>query len=167
MTTCDDGAVPSDDFAPSDDQALLIAEGDRLATDLETRLRTTAQQQGRLQFMGRTLAVNLARVFIQTVEDVTRKVGKPLRAWVVADALERPEIVVVGADGEVREHVPVDELLNRALYLGSRLHPTVETHLRAAAEAGNEHLATRALVACLKAKPVLEVSLPYLSRFTR
>lgn len=163
------GPVPSDSpiSVLTDEQTLLIHEGDRLAADLARRFAAAPEQQDRVQFMGRTLAVNLARVFMQAVEDVTRKVGKPLRVSVMPDDLERPEIVVVTADGEVYERIPVDELLNRAFYLNTRLHPAVEPHLRAAAEAGNEHLATRALVACLKSRPVLEVSLPYLDRYTR
>ena len=149
------------------EQTLLMEEGDRLADDLVRRLHTAPEQKERLMFIGRTLAVNLVRVFVQTVEDVTRKVGQPLRALVTRGELERPELLVVTADGEVRERIAVDELLNSAFYLNGRLHPAVETHLRAAAEAGNENLATRALVACLKSRPVLEVSLPYLGRYTR
>jgi hypothetical protein len=166
--TCHDWVVLPDlqPLSPAEEQTLLVQEGDRLADDLERRLKTTPEQQERLVFIGRTLAFNLARVFMQTVEDVTRKVGRPLRAQVTAGELDRPEIVVLTSLGEVRERIPVDELLNNAFYLNGRLHPTVEPHLRAAAEAGNENLATRALVACLKSRPVLEVSLPYLGRFT-
>ncbi|WP_407540880.1 hypothetical protein Q0M94_05700 [Deinococcus radiomollis] len=149
------------------EQTLLMEEGDRLADDLARRLNTAPEQEERLMFIGRTLAVNLVRVFIQTVEDVTRKVGQPLRAMVTRDELERPELLVVTGDGEVRERIAVDGLLKSAFYLNGRLHPAVETHLRTAAEAGNENLATRALVACLKSRPVLEVSLPYLGRYTR
>jgi hypothetical protein len=125
--TCHDWVVLPDlpPLSPAEEQTLLVQEGDRLADDLERRLKTTPEQQERLVFIGRTLAFNLARVFMQTVEDVTN-----------------------------------------AFYLNGRLHPAVEPHLRAAAEAGNENLATRALVACLKSRPVLEVSLPYLGRYT-
>lgn len=144
-----------------------MEEGDRLADDLARRLNTGPEQEERLMFIGRTLAVNLVRVFMQTVEDVTRKVGQPLRALVTRDELERPELLVVTADGEVRERIAVDGLLKSAFYLNGQLHPAVEAHLRTAAEAGNENLATRALVACLKSRPVLEVSLPYLGRYTR
>ncbi|MGY2895556.1 hypothetical protein [Deinococcus sp. UYEF24] len=154
-------------LSAADEQTLLMEEGDRLADDLARRLNTAPEQEERLMFIGRTLAVNLVRVFMQTVEDVTRKVGQPLRALVTRGELERPELLVMTADGELRERVAVDELLNSAFYLSGRLHPAVEPHLRAAAEAGNENLATRALVACLKSRPVLEVSLPYLGRYTR
>jgi hypothetical protein len=151
---------------PSDEQTLLMHEGDRLAAEL-TRQLGPGPDELRLQFIGRTLAVNLVRVFVQTVEDVTRKVGRPHRGLIVSDDIGRPEIVVVDAAGEVRDRIAVDDLLNSALFLGARLHPTVAGHLRTSATASNEHLATRALVACLKSRPVLEVSLPYLGRYTR
>lgn len=149
-----------------DEQALLIDEGDRLADEL-TRQLGSGPDSSRVQFIGRTLVVNLVRVFVQTVEDVTRKVGRPHQGLIVQDDIGRPEIVVVDAGGEVCDRIPVDQLLNSALFLGTRLHPTVAGHLRTSAEASNEHLATRALVACLKSRPVLEVSLPYLGRYTR
>lgn len=159
--------APSDDRTLPNDQTLLMEEGDRLADDLARRWNAAAGQQDRLQLIGRTLAVNLVRVFMETVQDVTRRVGRPLRTTIVQDALGRPEIVVVTADGEVRERIAVDDLLNRAFYSGSGLRPVVETHLRAALEAGNENLAVRAMVACLKSRPVVDVSRPYLTRYTR
>ena len=166
----DDDQTP-DDQAPDnqapDDQTLLIEEGDRLAGDLARRWSTPDGQHDRLQLIGRTLAVNLVRVFMETVQDVTRRVGRPLQTMIVQDALGRPEIVIVTADGEVRERIPVDDLLNRAFYSGSGLRPVVETHLRSALEAGNENLAVRARVACLKSRPVVDVSRPYLTRYTR
>ena len=159
--------LSDDDRTLLDDQTLLMSEGDRLADDLTRRWSTAADQHDRLQLIGRTLAVNLVRVFMETVQDVTRRVSRPLQTMIVQDALGRPEIVVVTADGEVRERIPVDDLLNRAFYSGSGLRPVVETHLRAALEAGNENLAVRAMVACLKSRPVVDVSRPYLTRYTR
>ncbi len=162
----DDRTLP-DDQTPPDDQTLLMEEGDRLADDLARRWNAATDQQDRLQLIGRTLAVNLVRVFMETVQDVTRRVGHPLRTMIVQDTIGRPEIVVVTADGEVRERIAVGELLNRAFYAGSGLRPVVETHMRAALEAGNENLAVRAMVACLKSRPVVDVSRPYLTRYAR
>lgn len=155
------------DSSPEGDQALLMAEGDRLAASLAQRFPATVEQQDRLLFIGRTLAVNLVRVFMGTVEDVTRKVGKPLATVIVPDERARPVLVVVTPDGEVRERIPVDDLLERAFFVRGRLHPQVEVHLLDAVLARNEHLATRALVACLRAKAVLDVSRPYLIRYAR
>lgn len=163
--TCHDVRVP--EAFPEGDQALLMAEGDRLAAYLAQRFPATVEQQARLLFIGRTLAVNLARVFMATVEDVTRKVGRPLSATLLPDARGRPVIVVVTPDGEVRERIPVDDLLDKAFFLRGRLRPQVEEHILEAGLARNEHLATRALVACLRAKPVLDVPRPYLTRYTK
>jgi hypothetical protein len=160
-----------------EEQALLMQEGDRLAADLARRLAAATpegaseerQSEGRdrLQFMGRTLAVNLVRVFMQTVEEVSRKAGKPLQTALVTDQLERPVIVVVNGDGEVRERIAVDDLLGRALYSRGELRSVVATHLWACVGASNENLATRALVACLKSRPVMDVTRPYLTRYLR
>ncbi len=149
----------------TDEQTLLLQEGDRLAAELARRFGAAAPD--RLQFIARTLTVNLVRVFMATIEDVTRRAGRPHRTLISQDEVGWPEIVIVTADGEVRERLAVTALLQQAFFSGGRLRPAVAPHLQAAVQASSEHLTTRALVSCLKAKPVLDVSRPYLTRFLR
>ncbi|WP_188961524.1 hypothetical protein [Deinococcus aquiradiocola] len=144
------------------DEHLLLHEGDRLAAELARRFGGADTE--RLQFIARTLTFNLVQVFMATIEDVTRRAGKPYRALLVADEIGWPDIVIVTADGEVRERLPVTALLRQAFFSGTVLRSAVAVHLQAAVEARNEHLTTRALVSCLKSKPVMDVSRPFLTR---
>ncbi|ULH18288.1 hypothetical protein MF271_22765 (plasmid) [Deinococcus sp. KNUC1210] len=149
----------------TDEQMLLLQEGDRLAAELARWF--AAAPADRLQFVGRTLTTNLVHVFMATIEDVTRRAGKPHRTLLLQDEVGWPEIVIVTADGEIRERLAVMTLLQQAFFSGGRLRTAITAPLQAAVQATSEHLTTRALVSCLKAKPVLDVSRPYLTRFLR
>lgn len=143
-------------FPESDDpQTLLYAEGDRLARRLAQTLGGGESDVARAHLIGLSLAVNLVNALLPTVEQVTRHAGKPLHAQVVADGRGRAAVETVTGDGERHSHLPVDDLLDAALYRGGRLHPTVASHL-ADAMHGSEHHATRALAACLKSAPALD-----------
>lgn len=139
-------------------QALLYAEGERLARRLAQTLTQTLDGEAdvaRAHLIGLSLAVNLVGALVPTVEQVTRHAGRPLHAHVVADGRGRAAVETVTQDGEVHSHLPVDDLLDAALYRSGRLHPTVAAHL-ADAMHGSEHHVARALAACLKSAPVLD-----------
>ncbi|GAA5532649.1 hypothetical protein [Deinococcus aluminii] len=138
-----------------DPQALLYAEGDRLARRLAQTLGGGESDVARAHLLGLSLAVNLVNALLPTVEQVTRHAGKPLHAHLTGDERGRAVIETVTPDGEPHARLPVDDLLDSALYRGGQLHPTVHGHL-AAAMHGSEHHATRALAACLKSAPVLD-----------
>lgn len=140
---------------PGDAQALLYAEGERLARRLSQTLGGGEADVARAHLIGLSLAVNLVNALVPTVEQVTRHAGRPLHAQVVADARGRAVVETVTPDGERHARLPVDDLLEAALYRGGRLHPTVAAHLEEAM-GGSEHHATRALAACLKSAPVLD-----------
>lgn len=148
----------------TDEQTLLLQEGDRLAAEFSRRFDAA---EDRLQLIGRTLTTNLVQVFMATIEDVTRRAGKPHRTLLLQDEVGWPEIVIVSADGEIRDRLAVMTLLQQAFFSGGRVRPAVAVPLQAAVQASNEHLTIRSLVACLKAKPVLDVSRPYLTRLLR
>jgi len=150
MTT----ALPSP--GPDDAQALLYAEGERLARRLAQTLGGGEADVARAHLIGLSLAVNLVGALLPTVEQVSRHAGRPLHAQVVADHRGRAVVETVTLDGERHARLPVDDLLDSALYLRGRLHPTVSAHLSDAMQ-GSEHHATRALAACLKSAPVLNV----------
>ncbi|GGL99780.1 hypothetical protein [Deinococcus aerophilus] len=134
--------------------AALLLEGDRLARHLAQTLGGTLHDQNRLVLLGRSLALNLVRAFGPTVEHVTRRAGTPLHAVLTLDERDRAVIQSVSADGEVLGRLPVDDLLGELLFVRGQLHPDVRTHLQDGLT-GDEHHATRALVACLKSRPVL------------
>lgn len=138
-----------------DAQALLRAEGERLARRLAQLLPGGQADVARAHLLGLSLAVNLAQALLPTIEQVTRHAGKPLHARVTADARGRAVIETVTFGGECQAHLPVEDLLEAALYQQGKLHPTVFAHL-AEAMHGSEHHATRALTACLKSAPVLD-----------
>jgi len=144
------------------DEHLLLHEGDRLAAELARRFDGADTE--RLQFIARTLTFNLVQVFMATIEDVTRRAGKPYRTLLVTDEIGWPDIVIVTVDGKVRERLPVTDLLRQAFFSGTGLRSVVAVQLQAAVHARNEHLTTRALVLCLKSKPVMDVSRPFLTR---
>ncbi|GAA5514391.1 hypothetical protein Dcar01_03146 [Deinococcus carri] len=138
-----------------DPQALLHAEGERLARRLAQTLGGGEADVARAHLLGLSLAVNLVNALLPTVEQVTRHAGRPLHAHLTSDGRGRAVVETVTPAGERHARLPVDDLLDSALYRGGRLHPTVHSHL-AEAMHGSEHHATRALAACLKSAPVLD-----------
>ncbi|GGR49166.1 hypothetical protein GCM10008959_07950 [Deinococcus seoulensis] len=140
---------------PTDPHAALMDEGDRLARHLTQTLHATLRDQPRLTFLGRSLALNLVNAFMPTLEHVTRRAGHPLRAALTLDDRARPLIHTATPDGEPGPSVSVDDLLRDLLFLRGGLHPAVQEHLRGALS-GSEHHATRALVDCLRSRPVLD-----------
>nr|WP_184128970.1 hypothetical protein [Deinococcus humi] len=130
-------------------------EGDRLARHLAQTLDATLHDQPRLIFLGRSLALNLVRAFLPTVEHVTGRAGKPLHALLELDERGRVVVQTVTGDGELNAVLPVDDLLRDLLFVSGLLNPVVRSHLQEAVR-GDEHHATRALVACLKSRPVLD-----------
>ena len=133
----------------------LMDEGDRLARHLAQTLDATLHDQPRLIFLGRSLALNLVRAFLPTVEHVTGRAGKPLHALLELDERGRAVVQTVTGDGELHAVLPVDDLLRDLLFARGLLNPVVRAHLQEAVR-GDEHHATRALVACLKSRPVLD-----------
>ncbi|WP_415789424.1 hypothetical protein [Deinococcus saxicola] len=133
----------------------LMEEGDRLARHLAQTLDATLHDQPRLIFLGRSLALNLVRAFLPTVEHVTGRAGAPLHAVLGLDERGRAVVQTVTADGELNAALTVDDLLRDLLFVRGMLNPVVKTHLQGAVH-GDEHHATRALVACLKSRPVLD-----------
>ncbi|WP_245872820.1 hypothetical protein [Deinococcus planocerae] len=142
------------DGASDDPQALLRAEGERLARRLTQTLGGGAEDVARAHLLGLSLAVNLVNAFLPTVEQVSRHAGRPLHAHLTTDGRGRAVVETVTADGERHARLPVDDLLESALYVRGRLHPTVLAHLSEAMR-GSEGHATRALAACLRSAPVL------------
>ncbi|MFC4427498.1 hypothetical protein [Deinococcus navajonensis] len=136
-------------------EAALLAEGDRLARFLGQRLRVTVHDQDRLQLIGRSLAHNLCRSFVATVEQVSRHAGRPLQAELDLDAYGRATVLIVNAQGESRARLPCADLLDELLLPAGRLPAVVEALLQRAL-GGSEHQATRALVETLRSKPVLD-----------
>ncbi len=130
-------------------------EGDRLARHLAQTLDAGLHDQPRLIFLGRSLALNLVRAFLPTVEHVTGRAGTPLHAVLDLDERGRAVVETVTAHGERLGTLPVDDLLRDLLFVRGGLNPVVRTHLQDAV-GGDEHHATRALVACLKSRPVLD-----------
>lgn len=133
----------------------LLAEGDRLARQLGQRLRVTAHDQDRVQLLGRSLAHNLCRSFVATVEQVSRHAGRPLHAGLEVGAYGHATVLIVNADGESGARLPCADLLDALLLPAGRLPAVVEVHLQRALS-GSEHHATRALVDTLRSKPVLD-----------
>ncbi len=144
--------------APMTDPApltLLNDEGDRLARHLTQTLHVTEHQLTRTTLIGRTLAYNLLQAFSPTLEQITRRAGHPLQAQLTTDDRGRALLHITTPDGEERARLPAEDLLHTLLYTHGRLHPTLHTHLRDALT-GDEHHATRALVAALRSKPVMD-----------
>ncbi|MPY65692.1 hypothetical protein F8S09_03145 [Deinococcus sp. SDU3-2] len=137
------------------EQALLHAEGERLARRLAQVLGGGEADVRRAHLLGLSLVTNLVGALIPTIEQVSRHAGRPLHAHLVADDRGRATVETVTPDGELRARLPVDDLLDDALFVRGRLHPTVLAHL-AGGMTGSEHHAARALAACLKSAPVLD-----------
>lgn len=133
----------------------LMDEGDRLARHLAQTLDAMLHDQPRLIFLGRSLALNLVRAFLPTVEHVSGRAGAPLHAVLDLDERGRAVVQTVTADGELKAVLPVDDLLRDLLFVRGVLNPVVRGHLQDGV-LGDEHHATRALVACLKSRPVLD-----------
>lgn len=148
-------AVSGADPHPDPETQALMDEGDRLARYLAQTLDATLHDQPRLVFLGRSLALNLVRAFVPTVEHVSGRAGTPLHAVLDLDERGRAVVQTVTADGELNAVLPVDDLLRDLLFVRGALNPVVRDHLQAAV-GGDEHRATRALVACLKSRPVLD-----------
>ncbi|BDP41437.1 hypothetical protein DAETH_14060 [Deinococcus aetherius] len=140
--------------ASDDPQALLRTEGERLARRLTQALGGGAQDVARAHLLGLSLAVNLVNALLPTIEQVSRHAGRPLHAHLSIDGRGRAVVETVTLDGERHARLPVDDLIESALYVGGRLHPTVSAHL-SQGMTGSEGQATRALAACLKSAPVL------------
>lgn len=136
-------------------QAALLDEGDRLARQLAQTLPGTLHDQTRLTFLGRSLALNLVNAFLPTLETISRRAGRPLHAQLALDHRQRPTVHAITADGEPLPALPADDLMHALLYQRGRLHPTITSELLDALT-GDEHHATRALVRCLRSKPVLD-----------
>lgn len=150
----------------NDPQALLHAEGERLARRLAQTLGSTEADVARAHLLGLSLAVNLVNALIPTVEQVSRHAGRPLHAHLTDDERGRTVVETVTPDGEPHARLPVDDLLESALYRGGRLHPAVLAHLTEAMS-GSEHHATRSLAACLKSAPVLDALRRHLTALLR
>jgi len=144
-------AAPDND----DPQALLQAEGERLARRLVQTLGGGEGDVARAHLLGLSLVFNLVQALLPTIEQVSRHAGRPLHAQITADGRGRPVVETVTPDGESHRRLPVDDLLASALERGGRWHPTVAVHLTEAMH-GSEHHMTRALAACLKSAPVLD-----------
>ncbi len=136
-------------------QETVLAEGDRLARHLAQVLPATLEGQGRVVLLGRSLCSNLMAALPPTIEQVSRRAGKPLHALLDTDERGRLVLETVNADGEITRRLPVDDLLQGLLFVRGRLHPTLHTHLNDALS-GDEHHATRALASALRSTPVLD-----------
>ncbi|GHF33444.1 fermentation-respiration switch protein FrsA (DUF1100 family) [Deinococcus metalli] len=132
----------------------LLTEGDRVARELAQTLHVTLDGQERVILLGRSLAVNLIPAVQDTLEVVSRRAGQPLRAVATVDDRGRPALQVVDTAGVIRRVVPADDVIRDLLYVQGRLDQTVRAHLQDGLS-GDEHHATRALVACLKSRAVL------------
>lgn len=137
------------------DHDLLLAEGDRLSRQLMQVLPVTLADQERVNFLGRSLAVNLVNALLPTIEQISRRQEKPLHALLDVDQGGNAVIEIVNSDGEITRRIPVRDVLERLLFLRGRLHPGVQASLTAAMQ-GDEHHATRELVNVLRSKPVLD-----------
>lgn len=146
-------------------QALLLTEGDRLARQLVQQLTPRQNELERAYVVGRSVAVNLVQAFVPTAETVTRRQGRPLTLYLSTDERGLAEIVAVNADGELHEHLPVDDLIEGALYLRGRLIPQARTELEAAMYAPNERVMTLALIRLFRLRCVLDATGTALKRY--
>ena len=151
---------------PDDARALLIEEGDLLARRLAQQLHAPLERQERITLYGRSLALNLVQAMLPTVEQITWRMEKPLSAHLSTDLRGRAVVQTVTFDGEPHRNLPADDLIEEALFVRGRLHPKIQEELLGALH-GSEHAATRALVACLKSKPVLDATQRYLRGLLR
>ncbi|WP_243398363.1 hypothetical protein [Deinococcus koreensis] len=105
--------------------------------------------------LGRSLAVNLLPAFQDTLELISRRAGQPQRGLLTLDDRGKLMLQTVDGDGVLRHRLGADNLIAGLLYRHGRLDPVVRAHLQGGLS-GDEHHATRALVACLKSRPVLQ-----------
>ncbi|ADV68184.1 hypothetical protein [Deinococcus maricopensis] len=133
---------------------LLLHEGDRLARHLAQILHAGADEQARVDLIGRSLTVNLVAALLPTIEQISRHAGQPLHAQVIPDERDRALVQVINAHGEEHARLPVDDVLRDALTTAGHLHPTIRAHLEDALR-GSEHHLERALVAALRSAPVM------------
>lgn len=157
--------LPALNLSPEQAEALLLAEGDRLAARLVQAFPLGVPDLERAYFVGRTLAYNLVSAFVPTAETITRRLEVPLSLFLSESAGGRAELLAVNASGEPQEALEVAELLDRALSRRGRFHPQVEAELRAALTAANERAATLALIRLLRLPPVLDATRFYLNRY--
>ena len=98
--------------------------------------------------------MNLLPAFQDTLELISRRMGHPQRGVLGLDDLGKLTLQTVDADGVLRHRLGADDLIAGLLFVRGRLEPTVRAHLQGGLS-GDEHHATRALVQCLKSRPVL------------
>jgi hypothetical protein len=161
------GMIATLGISPEDGQALLLAEGDRLATKLIQHFPVSTGDLTRAYVVGRSIAVNLVQAFFPTAELVTRQLARPLTLYLSADERGRAEVLAVNSDGEAEERLPVDELLEQALYQNGRLIPQARTELAEAMQAASERAMTLALIRLLRLKCVLDATGAVLGRYAR
>ncbi len=154
-------------ISPEEGQALLLAEGDRLAARLVQHFPVGTGDLTRAYVVGRSISTNLVQAFFPTAEAITRQLARPLTLYLSADERGRAEILPVNADGEAEERLPVDELLEQALYRGGRLIPQARTELAEAMQAPSERAMTLALIRLFKLRCVLDATGAVLSRYAR
>ena len=155
------------DLTPEEGQALLLAEGDRLAARLVQHFPVRNGDLERAYVVGRSISTNLVQAFFPTAEAVTRQLARPLTLYLSADERGRAEILAVDADGVPEERLPVDELLESALYRQGRLIPQARTELAEAMQATSERAMTLALIRLFKLKCVLDATGAVLNRYAR
>ncbi|WP_412028802.1 hypothetical protein [Deinococcus yunweiensis] len=132
----------------------MLDEGDRLSRELAQTLHVTLEGQERVVLLGRSLSVNLIPAVQETLEVISRRAGRPLHALLIVDDRGRPVLQIVNADGVIERVLPADDVFRDLLTVRGRLEPTVRTHLQDGLS-GDEHHATRCLVACLRSRAVL------------
>ena len=148
-------------------QALLLAEGDRLAARLVQHFPVRGGDLERTYVVGRSIAVNLVQAFFPTAEAVTRQLARPLTLYLSADERGRAEILAMDVDGVPEERLAVDELLESALYRQGRLIPQARTELAQAMQAGSERAMTLALIRLFRLRCVLDATGAALNRYAR
>ena len=154
-------------LTPEEGQALLLAEGDRLAARLVQHFPVRTGDLTRAYVVGRSISTNLVQGFFPAAETVTRRLARPLTLYLSADERGRAEILAVDADGVPEERLPVDELLESALYRQGRLIPQARTELADAMQAGSERAMTLALIRLFKLRCVLDATGTVLNRYAR
>jgi len=148
-------------------QALLLAEGDWLAKRLVQHVAVRQGDLERSYVVGRSVAVNLVQAFLPTAETVTRRLARPLTLYLSTDERGRAEILAVDADGMPEERLPVDELIEAALYRQGRLIPQARAELEEAMLAPSERAMTLALIRLFRLRCVLDATGAALNRYAR
>ena len=154
-------------ISPEEGRALLLAEGDRLAARLVQHFPVGTGDLERAYVVGRSVAVNLVEAFFPTAEAVTRRLARPLTLYLSADERGRAEILAVDTDGVPEDRLPVDELIESALYRQGRLIPQARAELQEAMSPGRERAMTLALIRLFRLKCVLDATGTALNRYAR